>query len=392
MSIIKSNNKMRLAHIDSAVKHLKDDGNHVYVVTTDPNGNYELTKKEQFVLPSKIYGSEMNMVKYWLKTHKHSKSNTGILLAGTKGTGKTITAKMLCLEACVPVIIINQCFKDEAFIDFISSEEFKDCIIFIDEFEKIYVNDDQQALLSLMDGAMSGSNHNIFLLTSNSDTLNTYLENRPGRIRYYRYYETLEDDIIKDVCNDMLLNNADGKRTEEIMLLFKSFDFVTFDILISVIGDMNLHNVSAKEAISHMYITLNDIKTYDVTEVYDGKPYSCNPIRCASVEAFFKESGMFRRGKDLEDSYEFFKRYPHSMLPYWSEDDDEYTGLIDNGKLIAEKDSEEQALFTNEDWITLGGVDYTLNRIARNHYELLFPNHPKFKIIIEIRAYRSIFC
>ena len=66
----------------------------------------------------------------------------------------------------LPVVIINELYHGSDFVDFITSPKLGECVVFLDEFEKIYSKQEfQHELLSIMDG--NYATKLIFLLTVN---------------------------------------------------------------------------------------------------------------------------------------------------------------------------------------------------------------------------------
>ena len=236
----------------------------------DPREGFFLEKKDAFILPQKIYGDQ-SIIKRWLTSWKtNSSKNLGILLAGVKGSGKTITAQKFCMDSELPVIIINEVFHGSDFIDFITSPKLGECIIFLDEFEKMYAKQEhQQELLSIMDG--NYSTRLIFLLTVNEDRLNDYLVNRLNRIKYCKTYYDLDVDTINSVIDDILVNKD---HAESIHTFFEKVNLRTFDLLVNLIKEMNLFNEDALECGSHLNLKPHN-KTYEVFEIFNGKEYPC---------------------------------------------------------------------------------------------------------------------
>jgi len=202
MSIIQSGHRFTLTDV-SATHNKLPVGN--YMLKRDPrSGEFYLVQKEAFVMPTKVYGDH-SIVDRWLKSWKHNSSkNLGILLAGLKGTGKTITSQKFCMESNMPVILVGEPFEGTEFVDFLTDPKLGECIIFIDEFEKVYNRDNQYDMLSLMDGNFSTKL--VFLLTVNEERISDYLINRLNRIKYRKSYGDLEFDIIEEVIDDMLIN------------------------------------------------------------------------------------------------------------------------------------------------------------------------------------------
>lgn len=203
---------------------------------------YYLIKIDDFKLPKRIYGNTSHEERI-LNTFKHQERNLGCLFLGERGSGKTLSCKSICIKANLPVIIIDAGFDDVDFISFISNPELGSCIIFIDEFDKIYLEDrnvDESTILQVLDGAANYKH--LFLLTANSaDNLHNALINRPSRIFYRKIYDTVPDETIEEILENELLNK-DWK--EEMIKVFDQFNTVTYDIVMSLIKEVNLYNES----------------------------------------------------------------------------------------------------------------------------------------------------
>ena len=74
--------------------------------------------------------------------------NLGVIFNGIKGTGKTLSAKLLCNAIGLPVVIVQNDFK--GLLPFLQSLNFE-CVVFIDEAEKTFKKgEDDDILLRLM--------------------------------------------------------------------------------------------------------------------------------------------------------------------------------------------------------------------------------------------------
>ena len=223
---------------------------------------FYLNKTEDFKIPHKLYG-ETKHIDRILNTFQNSNKNLGVLLAGTKGTGKSIDAKRICLQSNLPVIIIDQAFDDIDILNFFSNPHLGSCVILIDEYEKLYGNDISDTLiLQLLDGAIN-SKH-LFILTVNSlSSLNVNLINRPSRIRYRKIYTGLSLDVINEVLDSELLNL---KWKQEVLDVLDKFSDITFDILMSLISEINTYDESPVECAKLMNFEMERIyvQTYQI--------------------------------------------------------------------------------------------------------------------------------
>lgn len=243
-----------------------------YVVKFNPfQKQYYLVKTGDFELPKKIYGSATTRANRIINTFFDRSSSTGVLLTGEKGSGKTMLAKEIsCLLAkgfSVPTIMVNENFSGEEFSQFLAGIT-QPVVVFFDEFEKIYNWQDQSKLLTILDG--THSTRKLFLVTCNkTDGLSEFMQNRPGRFYYSISYTGLEEDFIRDYAEDNL-NQKD--QIDNLVKVSKTFGSFTFDILKSIIEEMNRYNENVYDAME-LLNTKPDFgrgETYGVVVYYRG--------------------------------------------------------------------------------------------------------------------------
>lgn len=282
-----------------------------YMLKYDDREGLYLEKTTDFELPKKIYG-DTSIVDRWLKGYHHYSRNTGILLNGIKGSGKTLLAKKCAIDAHLPIIIIPQPYSDDEFIAFMTNKALGDCVIMIDEFEKIYTDmyKSGPAILSILDGV--GNTHHLFILTSNSFNVEDTLINRPSRIRYYTQFNSLDQSIVNEVIDDLL---EDKFQVEGLLNILSNIGIVTYDILISIITEMNLHGESAKEVSKYLNITNEDVRTV-VFEVWKGKRYKIDKEVFLTIN---KPIRIIRNFSVIKD--------PEYCDEYYQDKDSEYKGL-----------------------------------------------------------------
>jgi hypothetical protein len=270
---IKTNREYRLT--DSNVESFELLPKGTYLTKYDaPNNVYYLELTDDFTMPSKIYGNSDLLSDRYVRTFLDGTKNMGILLTGLKGTGKSLTAKLTALKSNIPVILVTEEFVGEEFKSFLNSIK-QQVVVFIDEFEKIYTDDDtQQSLLSLLDGIFEGKK--MFIFTSNMrDRINQYMLNRPGRIRYLAEYDSLENSVINDVIEDTLI---DKSQVSGLIDVLDILGMVSMDILVSLINEMNKYNETAKEAVKYLNVRADKLD-YSVTIIFDGVKVGATSIR-----------------------------------------------------------------------------------------------------------------
>ena len=263
---------------------------------------YYLSEINMPEINHKIYGNAESLTDRYLKTYlARQGKNLGILLAGLKGTGKTIAGKLLSLKTKRPIINITQGYSGEAFMSFLTRPELAECVIFIDEFEKLYQQPQHQKdFLQIMDGSLSNNQHQLFIFTVNQDNLNEYMKNRPGRLWYMEHYNMLTEEEIREILLDILV---DQTKLEDTVDTLSEFGYVTYDILSSVVYDMNLHNESAKQCMNKMALSTDEAHYYDVFEEYAGVVSECNPIYTKNVEATCFDDNIRRIGNPAMRKY-----------------------------------------------------------------------------------------
>jgi hypothetical protein len=217
-----------------------------YTVKFDKmNSIFYLEQIDGFEIRGKIYGDTKRNAQRILNTFKDRTASTGVMLTGEKGSGKTLLAKMLSLDAQtdgVPTIVINEPWCGEGFNSFMQMIE-QPTVILFDEFEKVYDRDDQEKMLTLLDGVYPSKK--LFVLTCNDKwRVNEHMRNRPGRIYYMMDFKGLEQDFIVEYCEDNLKNKT---HTQTICKISTMFDQFNFDMLKAMVEEMNRYNETPQQ-------------------------------------------------------------------------------------------------------------------------------------------------
>lgn len=251
----------------------------IYNMRIDQNGSLFLSKSEEsFSLPQKLYGNVDLRSDRIIKTMISRKNkNTGVLLAGTKGSGKSMMAKKLGTEILQVsnefgdgvVIIIGQEIAGPELDVFLQNIK-QPCMVFLDEFEKIYDAEHQEKILTTMDGNLVINK--LFVVTVNNIwKVNEHMINRPGRIFYNMTYKGLEQEFVEEYCADKL---NDQKNTASIIRTSSVIDDFNFDMLQAIVEELNRFPESSYEEcldilnIVPSYFKKNQTKfLYKITDV-----------------------------------------------------------------------------------------------------------------------------
>lgn len=217
-----------------------------YIINVNHFGEYYLEKVEDFPPTGKVYGSGPKMADRIIRTYRDRPFNTGVLLTGEKGSGKTMLGRLISnlgQKLGIPTLMLGKDLAGDNFNNYLQSIE-QECIIFFDEFDKTYEVVKQEELLTLLDGTFQS--HKLFVFTMNNswNRMTEYMLNRPGRIYYYLEFKTLETEFIKEYCKDNLKNK---KNTESVLRVAKMFERFNFDMLKAIIEEMNRYDESALE-------------------------------------------------------------------------------------------------------------------------------------------------
>jgi ATPase family associated with various cellular activities (AAA) len=243
-----------------------------YTIGADQFGNLFLEEIDSFELPSKLYGDATRNADRIVRTYLDRPASTGVLLNGEKGSGKTLLSKAISIklaaEQGAPTLVINRAWHGDAFNRLIQNIE-QPCVVLFDEFEKTYDAEQQQSILTLMDGVFTTKK--LFILTVNDKwRVDSHMRNRPGRIFYMMDYKGLDVDFIREYCQDRLDDKSHIETICKLSLLYSAFNF---DMLKALVEEMNRYGETPQDALKMLNAKpeYGESSNFDVKLIYKGQ-------------------------------------------------------------------------------------------------------------------------
>lgn len=225
-----------------------------------------LEHSELEAFTGKIYGSHQQIADKIMRRYETTSGrNLGILLSGSKGTGKSMLAKNIAVQMSntYPVIVIKRNYGLGMFTE-LAAIKGKVVIVF-DEFEKLFSGSsekalnfdssnggDQDKLLSFFDG-VEAQQEKLFLLTAN-ETINisTYLLGRPGRVYYHFKLAIPTREDIHEYLKDNLAGRTDDFIQQTAVTL--AAKAMNWDSLSAVVTELN-HGESLEDTLRDLNIS-----------------------------------------------------------------------------------------------------------------------------------------
>ena len=211
-----------------------------------------LAENGELNLPSKIY--ELNKDKIFkkrvLNSFNNHENSIGVMLAGTKGTGKTMLAKVIAKESNLPIIIVDSQFPTNRLIGFFKQFSTPVCVIF-DEIEK---NFNIGRMLDFLDGVEKTTKKLVLMTCNELDKVSEYLQDRCSRIRYVRKYG-INDNL---AFLPMLIENKEIKNAEIVRKFveerFKLPSIDNMNAFLNEVKDLEDEDISLDDIVKYMNI------------------------------------------------------------------------------------------------------------------------------------------
>lgn len=261
VSFISSGQKVYVESFPEGARNVKLPPAIYSLESSREEGLFLLKIQDSYILPEKVYDNLEQVAAKVIRTHHNKQGNTGVLLTGLKGTGKSLFVKFISnqmLSQGFPVIQINKAYGGEELINFV--ENLGDCVLLFDEFGKHYTPysnhspgaPSQNSLLSMLDGLSNSKRLHLFTENDPND-ISEYLINRPGRVHYHFKYNRLSNKVIEELCKDAQLPED---ITKELIALSSKIRVLSFDAIKCLIDEWKLHGGELEQLLNTLNITL----------------------------------------------------------------------------------------------------------------------------------------
>lgn len=191
-------------------------------------------------LPSKVYCTQRDerFIDKVINSYNLSESGfTGVMLAGLKGSGKTVMAKVIANKSGLPIINIDKNIRPYILRNLVSMLGDTSVCFLFDELDKVLADYDDSVLLQVLDGSDTKGKHMILFTCNDDDEISEYLIDRCSRIRYWREFDEMSPSLIMEVLNDKLNDKKEVKSLTDFIK--DNFEVCSFDNIASFVKEAN---------------------------------------------------------------------------------------------------------------------------------------------------------
>lgn len=223
-------------------------------------GKSYLVENGDLNMPKKLYklDEDNNFINRILTYFNSESSNqtTGVLLAGTKGTGKTILSKRIALESNLPIIVVATDYPADKLSAFFKNFT-TPVVIMFDEIEKNSYWWETKDLLGFLDGVEATSKKLVLMTCNKTDEIDDNFFDRCSRVRYFKEYEANSNSVfVRYMAEDKGVKNID----EVVNFIIEHMEVKSFDNISAFLDEVVLfEDIPLDKLAKDMNLSLNGV-------------------------------------------------------------------------------------------------------------------------------------
>lgn len=229
-------------------------------------GKPYLAENGNLNMPKKLYklDEDNNFINRVLTYFNSENANqtTGVLLSGTKGTGKTMLSKRIALESKLPIIVVATDYPADKLNRFFK-EFTTPVVIMFDEIEKNDYWWETKDLLGFLDGVEATAKKLVLMTCNDSSKIDDNFFDRCSRVRYFKQYKANSNSVfIRFMAEDKGIKNID----EVVNFINEYMEVKSFDNISAFLDEVKMfEDIPLKELIAPMNISAS--KNYTSKEI-----------------------------------------------------------------------------------------------------------------------------
>ena len=226
-----------------------------------------LKENGELNMPKKLYKLEdddkfINRILTYFNSENSGKT-TGVLLAGTKGTGKTMLSKRIALESNLPIIVVATDYPADKLSAFFKNFT-TPVVIMFDEIEKNDYWWETKDLLGFLDGVESTAKKLVLMTCNRVEKIDENFFDRCSRVRYFKQYEANSNSVfVRYMAEDKGVKNID----EVVNFINEYMKVKSFDNISAFLDEVVLfEDISLAQLAKDMNISTKEIKEKNENE------------------------------------------------------------------------------------------------------------------------------
>lgn len=178
------------------------------------------------------FGNEVQKHVDMCMTEYRNNGAVSLIALGQQGSGKSMTCEQLCnriladglpviyLDADIPPALLHNLVRDVA-----------PCVVFIDEFDKRYnENDEKERLLTMFSDATL-ANVSFIVAGNEKFRMSRYLLDRPSRFKYLIQFQGISPYIVEEMCAKYKISKA----CTSLIMRYTSVHHASYDVVQAVV-------------------------------------------------------------------------------------------------------------------------------------------------------------